>query len=162
MTTAAAATGHNGLVLVSVVMGGLVAVVALAVYLGSAVTRRRRRAATPATRWRDLSLLFATASLALYVWGCLHVFLRAGKAGGEDCFTLSDLERGVTLREAEGDFLPLRLVCHMSDGRSFPIVVPDYVNPSIAVLLPLAGMAAVTSAVLQRRQVNPPRRERVS
>ncbi|WP_327324997.1 hypothetical protein OG735_22650 [Streptomyces sp. NBC_01210] len=127
---------------------------ALAVYLGSAVTQRRRRAYTPATRWRDISILFTTASLALYVWGCLHIFFLYGTEGGEDCFTLSDLENGVKLNEAAGDFIPLRLICHMSDGRSHSIVIPDYINPSIAALLLIAVAAGIASVVLHRKQCN--------
>ncbi|MFV0134407.1 hypothetical protein ACLGIH_14385 [Streptomyces sp. HMX87] len=157
MTTASGTgTGHHGLVLVAIIMGGLVAVVALCAYLGSAVTRRRRHASTPVTRWRDLSLLCATAALALYVWGCLRIFLLYGKEGGEDCFTLDDLRSGVRLDEAAGDFVPLRLVCHMSDGRSVSIVVPDYVNPTIAVLLLLSLACGVTSALLHRKRHTTP------
>ncbi|MFE5255890.1 hypothetical protein [Streptomyces coelicoflavus] len=153
MTLASGASnGHNGLVLIALIAGGTVAVVALAVYLGSAFTERRRRAYTLVTRWRDLGLLFATMALALYVWGCLRIFLLYGKEGGEDCFTLSDLRKGVKLNTATGDFVPLRLVCHMSDGHSFSIIIPDFVNPTVAVLLLLALACGTISAVCHRKR----------
>lgn len=47
---------------------------------------------------------------------------------------------------------PLRLACHLPDGRSYPVVIPGYINPSIAALLTLALASVITAALLYRRQ----------
>ncbi|REE64521.1 hypothetical protein BX257_7214 [Streptomyces sp. 3212.3] len=142
-------TAH-GLVLVAVMAGGWPAVISLCVYLVASVPRLRRRAARE--RWRDVAIVFATAALALYVWACSRIYFLYGHEGGVDCFTLDDLRRGTKLDGVSGSFTPLQLTCHMSDGHSLDIIVPGYLNPTIAVLL-LLGLVCVLRWMLLRRTV---------
>lgn len=55
-------------------------------------------------------------------------------------------------RGPQGDFIPLRLVCEASDGRDYTVVIPDFINPTLAVLLLLALLGAVTATLLHRAQ----------
>ncbi|MEE1665307.1 hypothetical protein RCR19_07230 [Streptomyces sp. WAC07094] len=97
-----------------------------------------------------MAIVFATAALALYVWGCSRIYFLYGHEGGVDCFTLDDLTRGIQLDGISGSFTPLQLTCHMSDGHSLDIIIPAYLNPTIAVLL-LLGAVCVLRSVLPRR-----------
>ena len=151
-SAASTSSGLSGPVLVALIAGGTVAVLALSVYLGSALTRTPRREYTWASRWRDAGLLLVTAALALYVWGCMRIFFLYGGERGEDCFSLRDLQRGVALDKTTGNFIPLRLVCHMSDGRNVSIIVPDYANPTMGILLVLAVACGITAVVPQHKR----------
>lgn len=148
---------HDFTALVSILLLGLSALLGLFVYLCSRLTGRRLRAYTPPAVWRDVSLVSVTASLALYVWGCLQLVFVERQEVGNAC---AEGAGGVRVAAFHGDFVPLRLVCRTDDGRSFTALVPDYINPSIAVLLLLALACAVASVLLHRKQLTASRKER--
>ncbi|MEU9347239.1 hypothetical protein AB0D74_39165 [Streptomyces sp. NPDC048278] len=136
-------------VLVTVLFTGLAALTGLAGYLVSRLTRQHLATRTPPTVWRDLSLTAVAGSLALYLWGCLHLVLLERQEIGNECAKRAE---GVRVAAFHGDFVPLRLVCRTDADRSYTVVVPGYLNPSLAVLLLLALACAVTAAVLHRKQ----------
>ncbi|MEV6246174.1 hypothetical protein AB0M38_08225 [Streptomyces sp. NPDC051742] len=128
---------------------GAVTLAGLTAYLGSRLSPRTLRRYTPARVWRDVSLAALAAATALYLWGLLHVVLTDEQKQAEECELLrpADVPRLVGLR---GDFVPLRLVCETPNGHDYNVVVPDHINPSLAVLLPLALVGAAVSGLLHR------------
>lgn len=133
-------------------IAGAAVLLGLTVYLFSRLARRGRTARTPPAAWRDLSLLALGASLALYLWGCLHLVLLDRQERGEECATVDGVLERPGADATTGEFIPLRLVCRMPDGSSHTAVVPDYINPTIAVLLLLALACGVISVLLHRKR----------
>ncbi len=163
MTKSEPFSGAVGVLHTALIWGGPVAVIGLLAFLAASVTPQRRLQATLTTRWRDASLLFATAALALYTFGCLDIAFRYGGEGGESCVTGDDVVKGVRLAEVDGNLVPLRVVCHLTDGRAFDLIVPAFLNPAVAVLLLLAlgaGIASILAHRAQRR--SSPRKELVT
>ncbi|MFJ4782814.1 hypothetical protein [Streptomyces sp. NPDC088794] len=140
---------HNYTVLSTIMIAGVAALLGLAVYLGSRLTGQNLRAYSPPTVWRDLSLLTATTSLALYLWGCLHIVFLERQEVGNECAKKAG---GIRVAAFHGDFVPLQLVCRTDADRSFTVVIPDYINPSIAVLLLSALACGITSILLHRKR----------
>jgi hypothetical protein len=142
--------GHNFPALFAIALCGAAALLALVVYLCSRLTPGNLRSCTAPAAWRDVSLLTAAASLALYLWGCLHVVFMDREAEGQACEAARppDVRHLVGMR---GDFVPLRLVCRAAEGRDYSILVPHYVNPGILVLLLLGLVCAAVSVLLSRR-----------
>lgn len=143
--------GHNFAALFPILIAGAATLLGLTGYLCSRFTRHARRRYTPFAVSRDLSLATVAAALALYLWGCLHVLFLEDQEQAEECERQrpDGIPRLVGLR---GDFIPLRLVCEASDGHDYSIIIPDYINPTIALLLLLALACALTSAVLHHQQ----------
>ncbi|WP_030545923.1 hypothetical protein [Streptomyces albus] len=142
---------HNPGVLMVVIFAGAVTLLSLTAYLCSRFTREVRERRTPAALCRDVSLAAVAMSLALYQWGSLHLFVLGRGERYVECVKAhpggpADID-GIT-----AGFVPLRLACRLPDGRSYPVVIPDYINPSMAALLALAAASAITAALLHRRQ----------
>lgn len=143
--------GHNFAALLSILVAGAGTVLGLTVYLCSRFTRQVRQQYTAFAVWRDVSLATAAVALALYLWGCLHVLFLEDQEQGLECERQRP-EGTPTLVGRRGDFIPLRLVCEASDGRDYSVIIPDYINPTVAVLLLLTLACALTSALLQHKQ----------
>ncbi|MFI9171422.1 hypothetical protein [Streptomyces lincolnensis] len=148
---------HDYAVLSTILIAGAPALLAAVAYLGASLAPRRLRAHRPATALRDAGLLCSAAALALYLWGCLHVVFLERQEIGNRCAQVSG---GVRVAGFHGDFVPLRLVCRTDDGRDLTVVVPSYLNPSIAVLLLLALACAGTAVLLQLGRRTASRKER--
>ncbi|WP_327687300.1 hypothetical protein [Streptomyces sp. NBC_00467] len=142
--------GHNFAALFSILVAGAATTLGLTVYLCSRFTRPARQRYTPLAAWRDVSLATTAVALAVYLWGCLHVLFLEDQEQGEECER--QRPEGPTLVGRRGDFIPLRLVCEASDGRDYSVIIPDYINPAVAVLLLLALACALTSALLHYKQ----------
>ncbi|MET4641734.1 hypothetical protein ABZY10_00075 [Streptomyces sp. NPDC006539] len=143
--------GHNFAVLLAVLLAGVPTLLGTAVYLCSRFTRQARLRRTPSAVWRDASLATAAVALALYVWGCLHVLFLEDQEQAEAC-ERERPEGTPTLVGRRGDFIPLRLVCEASNGHDYSVVIPDYINPFIAVLLLFALACALVSVLLHLKQ----------
>lgn len=142
---------HNPAVLLTLIFLDAVTLLSLTAYLCSRLTREARKRCTPAALCRDVSLAAVAVSLALYLWGCLHLLVLGRQERYVGCARAhpggpADID-GIT-----ADFIPLRLTCHLPDGRSYPVVIPGCINPSIAALLTLALASLITAALLYRRQ----------
>ncbi|MCP3754049.1 hypothetical protein [Streptomyces sp. TBY4] len=151
--------GHGFPALFTIAFVGAALLVSLLVYLGSRLSRKHVRGGTPATACRDLSLTAAAGALAMYLWGCLHLLFVERQERGVECAKVQGVAEGPGAEAITGDFIPLQLVCHMPGGRTHTVLVPDYINPSVAVLLALALTAAVTSVALGRKQNTAQRKE---
>lgn len=140
---------HDFTTLFTIVITGLAELIGLATYLGSRLTRQKLRARTPSAAWRDLSLLTVAASLAVYLWGCLHVLFLERQDIGTACAKKAE---GIRVAAFHGDFLPLRLVCRTDAGHSYTVIIPGYLNPAGAVLLLSALACGITSLLCLLRQ----------
>ncbi|MFI2350397.1 hypothetical protein ACH492_25790 [Streptomyces sp. NPDC019443] len=150
--------GHNFAALFPILIAGAVTVLSLTVYLCTRFTRQARRRYTPFAVWRDVSLATTAVALALYLWGCLHVLFLEDQEQAEECERQRP-EGTPTLVGRRGDFIPLRLVCEASDGRDYSVIIPDYINPTVAVLLLLTLACALTSALLHQGQLTTTRKK---
>ncbi|MFD5696618.1 hypothetical protein [Streptomyces lasiicapitis] len=101
--------------------------------------------------------LLATASLAgagalaAYAWGAARLL------------AFDDTERGPACSAAEGPvdvtaidgysatYFPLRFGCHTTDGTTYAVGVPDYVNPAALTLTIAATVLAAAAAALKAR-----------
>ncbi|GGY10914.1 hypothetical protein [Streptomyces tanashiensis] len=151
--------GHDATVLLTVVLVGPLVLLGLLVYLCSRLPRRRRPAGDLSAAWRDLSLLAVACALALYLWGCLHLLFVDRQERGTECAKVDGVVRGRGAEAVTGDFVPLRLVCHMPGGRSHTVLVPEYINPSVAVLLLLALAGGLASVLHGRARRTAQRKE---
>ncbi|MET7552352.1 MULTISPECIES: hypothetical protein [unclassified Streptomyces] len=143
--------GHNFAILSTVLVAGALTGLGIVAFLCSRLTRQARDRRTPSAVWRDASLAATATALALYLWGCLHVLFLEDQEQAEQC-ELHRPEGTPTLIGRRGDFIPLRLVCEASDGRDYSVVIPDYINPSIAVLLLLTLACIFVSVFLHLKQ----------
>ncbi|WP_405760542.1 hypothetical protein OG234_19775 [Streptomyces sp. NBC_01420] len=139
--------GHDFAILFPVIIAGSLAGLGVLAFLGSRLTARARARRTAPAVWRDASLAAAGLALGLYVWGCLHVLFLEDQEQAEQC-ELHRPEGTPRLVGRRGDFIPLRLVCEASDGHDYSVVIPHYVNPSVAVLLLLALACGTASLLL--------------
>ncbi|MBB5117983.1 hypothetical protein [Streptomyces eurocidicus] len=135
--------------MLTILIAGAATLLGLIGYLCSRLTPQAHRG--PFRLWRDLSLLTSAAALAVYLWGCLHLLFLEDQELAERC----ERQRPAgtpTLVGRRGDFIPLRLVCEASNGHDYSIVIPGYINPTVALLLLLALSCALTSVVLHHKQ----------
>ncbi len=143
--------GHDIGGLFIALFAGAATLLGLMGYLCSRLSPQILRGYTPARAWRDVSLAAVAVGTALYLWGLLHVLLTDEQEQAEECDLRrpGDVPRLVGLR---GDFVPLRLVCETPNGHDYNVVIPDYINPSLTVLLLLALFGAAVSGLLHRKQ----------
>ncbi|WP_435969586.1 hypothetical protein [Streptomyces sp. Qhu_M48] len=140
--------GHDpGLLVVGLFVSAAV-LMGLVVYLGSRLAPDALRRYDAVRGTRDVALLSVAVSVAFYLWGLLHLVFVDEQLQGQEC----EVRRpeGADLVGRRGDFVPLRLVCEVAGGADYGVLVPGYVNPVLAVLLPLACFGAVASGVLSR------------
>ncbi|CAM5691966.1 hypothetical protein STENM223S_06158 [Streptomyces tendae] len=145
--------GHDDTVLFTALLTATPTLIALLAYLCSRFTARARRHRTAAGVTRDVSLTAVAAGLAVYLWGLLDLLFLGDQEQAQECER--QRPEGAVLVGRRGDFVPLRLVCEVSDGRDYSVVVPGYINPTLTVLLVLALLGAAVSAVLHHQQRTP-------
>lgn len=140
---------HNITALTAIMLAGPAVLFGLVIYLCSSLARLRRRSLAAA--YGNLALLSLAASVALYLWGCVHVVFRERQEIGNECAEAA----GSGTRRVEafhGDFVPLQLVCRTEGGGTHTVLIPDYTNPSIAIALSLALVFGITATLLHRKQ----------
>ncbi|MEU5285596.1 hypothetical protein AB0G97_16510 [Streptomyces sp. NPDC020755] len=150
--------GHDPATLIIVLFTGAAALASLTIYLCSRLARRARQSYTPVRAGRDVALAAVAAGIALYLWGLLHILFVEGQEQAEECER--QRPEGVpALVGRRGDFLPLRLVCEASNSHDYSVLIPEYINPIVAVLMLLALLSAVASGVLHHRRRTTPRKK---
>lgn len=103
-----------------------------------------------------MALAAGAAGTAVYLWGILHILFLEDQEPAEECER--QRPEGVPrLVGRRGDFLPLRLVCEASNGHDYTILIPPYVNPTLAVLMVPALVGALAAGVLHHRRHTAPR-----
>lgn len=119
--------GHEGVILLLLLLAGLVAVVWLTIRAVTGLVRARRGGTTllgPA------AVLAWDATAGMYTWGLLHLLFLDDYAQAEAC------EKVVEGRVAgyEPTFVPLHFGCRSGDGRVTEAVIPAYLNPATLLL----------------------------
>ncbi|MEU9332425.1 hypothetical protein AB0D49_04560 [Streptomyces sp. NPDC048290] len=141
--------GHDGTLLLLLLLAGCAAVLILTVQGVKRLLRARRPDGPPV--WTGAALLVWDAAVALYVWGLLHLLLTDDYGQAQSC------------RDAVGDrltgydpgFMPLRFGCRTADGTTVDTVVPSYLDPALAVLA--LGALALTGLALAHHRRTPSR-----
>ncbi|GAA2419432.1 hypothetical protein [Streptomyces glaucus] len=144
---------HDFTVLLTILIAAPPALIGLIAFLGARLAPRRFRSPgsrAPAAVLLDVTALCSAAVLALYLWGCLHVAFLGRQGVGNACAREAD---GARVAAFHGDFVPLRIVCRTDAGDSFTVVVPGYLNPSLAALLLLALACGAAGLLLRRKQL---------
>ncbi|MGW2369650.1 hypothetical protein ACWCZ5_29255 [Streptomyces sp. NPDC001667] len=143
--------GHDFATMLAVLAAGAAALLSLSGYLCSRLTREARRQYTTFRLGRDLSLLAAAAALAVYLWGCLHLLFLTDQELVHRCEQQKPAGTPA-LVGLRGDFVPLRVLCETSNGHDYSIVIPSYINPTVALFLLLALICTLASVVLHHKQ----------
>lgn len=154
------------LLLLLLVPGGLAALVALTGYGVRELARAGAGRAGRGGLLRVLASLVGAATVAVYVWGLLHVVgaVLSAEDGGTDSAPIRSCRTpgwqewaadpgitGYTVR-----YLPLRFVCETGDGGSYATGhVPRYVNP-VVLCAGLTALACAGGAALTARRSGPP------
>ncbi|MCX4462350.1 hypothetical protein OG585_54715 (plasmid) [Streptomyces sp. NBC_01340] len=138
----------------------LAAVVSGLVFLGRALAAAGRGGL--AHSLRGLAYVIAAGAAAMYAWGILYV---AGAAlvaedGGADSSPIRSCRTGVEERDYRIDdyqigWVPVRFVCHRSDGTTYDRAVPGYVNPALAGLVVTAVALAASARWADERARRP-------
>nr|WSX47627.1 hypothetical protein OG409_00725 [Streptomyces sp. NBC_00974] len=144
-------SGHDPVALLFVILFCFVALAACGVYLIAATTRRGGLADTVWGPWRDVALLCACGALTLYLWGCLHLLFLDETRQFAACLEAGGPQKAARVDAFEGDFVPLRLLCHIDKGGSYSAGVPGYVNPVVAVTM-IGAVATGALAAAKRTQ----------
>ncbi|WP_330296125.1 hypothetical protein [Streptomyces sp. NBC_00503] len=145
-------SGHDPGVLLSVVLLCFVGLAVCGGYLIVSTSRRGGRANTAWGKWRDVALVCACGALAFYLWGCLHLLFLDETRQFTACLEAGGPEKAARVDAFVGDFIPLRLQCHIRGGGSYSAGVPGYVNPIVAVLT-LGAVATAACATAARAQL---------
>lgn len=137
----------------------LVAVVSGVVFLGRGLARVWRGGL--ARSLRGLAYVVAAGAAVMYAWGMLYVAGAALEAddGGADSSPIRPCRTGVQERDYWIDdyhvwWVPVRFVCHRSDGTTYDREVPGYVNPALAGLTVSAVALAVSARSVSSRSVS--------
>ncbi|MER5214213.1 hypothetical protein ABT063_27480 [Streptomyces sp. NPDC002838] len=149
--------GHNYFVLLAIMLlAGPAALLALAGY--AAAAGRRWREGRPGALWECCAALALAASIAVYMWGCLHLMFVDDRNMVEECAKAGGEDKARQVDGYIGEFVPLRFICHMPNGRSYTAIVPDYINPTAAAFLLLMA-CCICMSVIQRRAAAPGKKE---
>lgn len=137
----------------------LVAVVSGVVFLGRGLARVWRGGL--ARSLRGLAYVVAAGAAVMYAWGMLYVAGAALEAddGGADSSPIRPCRTGVQERDYWIDdyhvwWVPVRFVCHRSDGSTYDREVPGYVNPALAGLAGSAVALAVSALAVSARSAS--------
>ncbi|MER5805531.1 hypothetical protein [Streptomyces mirabilis] len=97
----------------------------------------------------------------MYAWGMLYVAGAALEAedGGADSSPIRPCRTGMQERDYWIDdyhvwWVPVRFVCHRSDGSTYDREVPGYVNPALAGLAGSAVALAVSALAVSARSAS--------
>ncbi|MFE1988566.1 hypothetical protein [Streptomyces mirabilis] len=137
----------------------LVAVVSGVVFLGRGLACVWRGGL--ARSLRGLAYVVAAGAAVMYAWGMLYVAGAALEAedGGADSSPIRPCRTGVRERDYWIDdyhvwWVPVRFVCHRSDGSTYDREVPGYVNPALAGLAGSAVALAVSALAVSARSAS--------
>ncbi|MEV7089829.1 hypothetical protein AB0O07_28735 [Streptomyces sp. NPDC093085] len=119
--------GHNGALLVLLILTGLVAVITLTIYGIRGLTRAGR---TGGTLYAPAAALAWDATAGMYTWGLLRLLFHDDYAQAQACRDAV----GARLSGYDATFVPLRFGCRTADGQVVEAIIPSYLNPVTAVL----------------------------
>lgn len=141
--------GHNFMALLGIVFLCTVLATGLTAYGCATLVRHVVRGATRSLphALRGAASLAGAGALAVYAWGAVRLL------------AFDDTEHDSACRAAEGPvdvtaidgysatYVPLRFGCHTTDGTTYAVGVPDYVNPAALTLAVTATALAAAAAL---------------
>ncbi|WP_018544966.1 hypothetical protein [Streptomyces sp. LaPpAH-108] len=132
--------GHNPLALLLLVLLGLSAAAALAVYGFATVARHGVRRAGLLVQLRSFAALAGAGAACLYAWGALHLLTLDETGRDLGCKAAVGPARVLEIDSYRPTYIPLGLGCHVKSGTTYSIGVPGYINPAVGALA-LAAVA---------------------
>ncbi|RAY12938.1 hypothetical protein DPM19_23295 [Actinomadura craniellae] len=139
---------HNPVVLLLVIGFGVIATGFLVLY-GVLLLIRACRTKGDRPMVKAAASLAWAATVGMYTWGTLHLFLLDDYALAQECRAAV----GGRLTGYEPSFIPLHFGCRTSDGRTIEAVIPAYVNPSVLGLGLLAIAFTATLMTLPKEEL---------
>ncbi|MFJ2199474.1 hypothetical protein [Streptomyces violaceusniger] len=157
LLAADSAGGHNSILLLFICLIGVIVIFTLIGILGSGVSKRTGRRKTRADWLGGIALLSVCATIALYIWGALHVMFMENDNMREECTRAGGAAKAAQVDRYEAHYLPLRFTCHLDEGGSYDAALPGYVNPAMAIAFVLAIATGAVSVVArdQDRSTSP-------
>lgn len=138
---------HEGSVVLVMLLVGFLAAPALTVYGTRALVRARAARSNTRALVASSTLAWA-ATIGLYTWGLLHLFMADDHTEARAC----DEAVGKQLVGYEPSFLPLKFGCLSSDGHTVSVVIPSYVNPVLAALVVCAATLTAFAIVRSKEK----------
>ncbi|UGY95065.1 hypothetical protein [Streptomyces gobiensis] len=142
MIASSSSQGYSALELLLVIPVGLIIAASFAVYGFVTLAQHGARREGIVFTARSLAALVASAAVAMYVWGAFHLVMdetMVREACQEAVGEAIGMEYAAHIDRYESSYIPLGLGCHVKNGDTYIVGVPDYVNPATAVF----GLTAV-------------------
>ncbi|WP_262699801.1 MULTISPECIES: hypothetical protein [Streptomyces] len=155
--TADSAGELNSILLLFICLIGVIVIFTLIGVLGSGIARRTGRRKTRAEWLGGIALLSVCATVALYIWGALHVMFMESYNKSEACAKAGGAAKAAQVDRYSASYFPLRFTCRIDEGGSYDAAVPGYVNPAMAIAFVLAIATGAVSVVArdQNRPTSP-------
>ncbi|MGW7658448.1 hypothetical protein ACWGMA_24125 [Streptomyces asiaticus] len=149
--------GLNSILLLFICLIGVIVIFTLIGLLGSGMAKRRGRRKTRAEWFGGIALLSVCATIALYIWGALHLMFMESDTMREACAKARSPEKAAQVDRYSASYLPLRFTCRIDEGGSYGAAVPGYVNPAMGIAFVLAIATGAVSVVArdQNRPTSP-------
>ncbi|MBL1118912.1 hypothetical protein JK364_42100 [Streptomyces sp. 110] len=149
--------GLNSILLLFICLIGVITVCTLIALLGSGLAKRTGRRKTRAEWLGGIALLSVCVTIALYIWGALHVMFMESDTMREACAKAGSPEKAAQVDRYSARYLPLRFTCQIDKGGSYDAAVPGYVNPAMGIAFALAIATGTVSVVTrdQNRSTSP-------
>jgi hypothetical protein len=122
--------GHNSAVLLVLSLTGVTVTPMLLLY-GVWLLIRALMARTDRAIVKAAATGAWTGAIGMYTWGLLSLLLADERAQADAC---NEALGGKHLIGYSPSFIPLRFGCRTSDGHTIDVIVPSYVNLSVAAL----------------------------
>ncbi|WP_445519097.1 hypothetical protein [Streptomyces sp. NEAU-174] len=152
--------GLNSILLLFICLIGVITFCTLIALLGSGMAKRRGRRKTRAEWLGGIALLSVCVTIALYIWGALHLMFMESDTMRDACAKAHSPEKAAQVDGYSASYLPLRFTCRIDKGGSYDAAVPGYINPAmgIAFVLAIATGAVSVATRDQKRSTSPPSR----
>ncbi|MGW5448757.1 hypothetical protein [Streptomyces asiaticus] len=149
--------GLNSILLLFICLIGVIVIFTLIGLLGSGVAKRTGRRKTRAEWLGGIALLSVCVTIALYIWGALHVMFMESDNMRDECAKAGGTAKAAQVDRYSASYLPLRFTCHIDEGGSYDAAVPGYVNPAMGITFVLAIATGAVSVVTrdQNRSTSP-------
>lgn len=151
------AGGIDSILLLFICLIGVIVIFTLVGMVGSGIVQRTGRRKTRAEWLGGIALLSVCATVALYIWGALHVMFMESYTMREECAKAGGAAKAAQVDRYSASYFPLRFTCRIDEGGSYDAAVPGYVNPAMGIAFVLAIATGAVSVVArdQNRSTGP-------
>ncbi len=144
-----AGRGFDQITVLVILMFGLVVVFSLLAFTASTIARRDEPSYRRWLWFRIGGALTTCAAACVYLWGVSHVAFMEADGQRDACVRAGGEARAAEVDGYDASYLPLRFVCRIDGGESYPAAIPPWINPAFGVLS-AAAFLVVAAAVLTR------------